>query len=59
MKANSVVWGYLMGACEKYVNVKIGEWVAALARIGTLERYFMWFYQISMPAEVCGKWLRG
>jgi pentatricopeptide repeat protein len=28
MKANSVVWGCLMGACEKYGNVKIGEWVA-------------------------------
>lgn len=28
MKANSVVWGCLMGACEKYGNVKMGEWVA-------------------------------
>ena len=28
MKANSVVWGSLMGACEKYGNVKMGEWAA-------------------------------
>ncbi|KAI5347345.1 PREDICTED: pentatricopeptide repeat-containing [Prunus dulcis] len=28
MKANSVVWGCLMGACEKHGNVKMGEWVA-------------------------------
>ncbi|KAM1184087.1 hypothetical protein ACFX19_002357 [Malus domestica] len=28
MKANSVVWGCLMGACEKHENVKMGEWVA-------------------------------
>ncbi|KAK0577635.1 hypothetical protein LWI29_036216 [Acer saccharum] len=28
MKANVVVWGCLMGACEKFGNVKMGEWVA-------------------------------
>ena len=28
MKANSVVWGSLMGACEKFGNVKMGEWAA-------------------------------
>ncbi|KAL2555218.1 Pentatricopeptide repeat-containing protein [Forsythia ovata] len=28
MKANVVIWGCLMGACEKYGNVKMGEWVA-------------------------------
>ncbi|KAK1421028.1 hypothetical protein QVD17_23075 [Tagetes erecta] len=28
MKANVVIWGSLMGACEKYGNVKMGEWVA-------------------------------
>lgn len=28
MRANSAVWGCLMGACEKYGNVKLGEWVA-------------------------------
>ncbi|KAF5458980.1 hypothetical protein F2P56_022972 [Juglans regia] len=28
MKANSIIWGCLMGACEKYGNVKMGEWVA-------------------------------
>ncbi|KAJ9688331.1 hypothetical protein PVL29_014164 [Vitis rotundifolia] len=28
MKANVIVWGCLMGACEKYGNVKMGEWVA-------------------------------
>lgn len=28
MKANVVIWGCLMGACEKYGNVKLGEWVA-------------------------------
>lgn len=28
MKANAVIWGCLMGACEKYGNVKLGEWVA-------------------------------
>ncbi|XP_057967888.1 pentatricopeptide repeat-containing protein At1g77170, mitochondrial [Malania oleifera] len=27
-KTNSVIWGCLMGACEKYENVKMGEWVA-------------------------------
>lgn len=27
MKANVVIWGCLMGACEKYGNVKMGEWV--------------------------------
>ncbi|KAL0315684.1 UNVERIFIED_CONTAM: Pentatricopeptide repeat-containing protein, mitochondrial [Sesamum calycinum] len=27
MKANVVIWGSLMGACEKYGNVKMGEWV--------------------------------
>ncbi|XP_071697051.1 pentatricopeptide repeat-containing protein At1g77170, mitochondrial [Rutidosis leptorrhynchoides] len=28
MDANVVIWGCLMGACEKYGNVKMGEWVA-------------------------------
>ncbi|XP_059638204.1 pentatricopeptide repeat-containing protein At1g77170, mitochondrial [Cornus florida] len=28
MKPNIVIWGCLMGACEKYENVKMGEWVA-------------------------------
>ncbi|KAK7398983.1 hypothetical protein VNO78_10158 [Psophocarpus tetragonolobus] len=28
MKPNSVVWGSLMGACEKYGNVDMAEWVA-------------------------------
>ncbi|CAK9161419.1 unnamed protein product [Ilex paraguariensis] len=28
MKANVVIWGCLMGASEKYENVKMGEWVA-------------------------------
>ncbi|KAG4999177.1 hypothetical protein JHK87_020249 [Glycine soja] len=28
MKPNSVVWGCLMGACEKYGNVDMAEWVA-------------------------------
>ncbi|KAL8237089.1 hypothetical protein R6Q59_018170 [Mikania micrantha] len=28
MEANVVIWGCLMGACEKYGDVKMGEWVA-------------------------------
>ncbi|KAJ8768629.1 hypothetical protein K2173_023533 [Erythroxylum novogranatense] len=28
MKANVVIWGSLMGACEKYGDVKMGKWVA-------------------------------
>ncbi|XP_020221388.1 pentatricopeptide repeat-containing protein At1g77170, mitochondrial [Cajanus cajan] len=28
MKPNSVVWGCLMGACEKYASVDMAEWVA-------------------------------
>ncbi|KDP24093.1 hypothetical protein JCGZ_25750 [Jatropha curcas] len=28
MKPNVVIWGCLMGACEKYGDVKMGEWVA-------------------------------
>ncbi|KAJ4708515.1 Pentatricopeptide repeat-containing protein [Melia azedarach] len=28
MKANVVIWGCLMGACEKFGHVKMGEWVA-------------------------------
>ncbi|TKY60842.1 Pentatricopeptide repeat-containing protein [Spatholobus suberectus] len=28
MKPNPVVWGCLMGACEKYGNVDLAEWVA-------------------------------
>ncbi|KAG9449148.1 hypothetical protein H6P81_009113 [Aristolochia fimbriata] len=28
MKPNSVIWGTLMGACEKHGNIEIGEWVA-------------------------------
>ncbi|KAK8523188.1 hypothetical protein V6N13_113140 [Hibiscus sabdariffa] len=28
MKANVVIWGCLIGACEKFSNVEIGEWVA-------------------------------
>ncbi|KAK9055025.1 hypothetical protein SSX86_026104 [Deinandra increscens subsp. villosa] len=28
MEANVVIWGCLMGGCEKYGNVKMGEWVA-------------------------------
>ncbi|KAL3535698.1 hypothetical protein ACH5RR_004159 [Cinchona calisaya] len=28
MKANVVIWGCLIGACEKYGAVKMGEWVA-------------------------------
>ncbi|EPS67797.1 hypothetical protein M569_06976 [Genlisea aurea] len=27
MKPNAVVWGCLMGACEKFGDVKMGEWV--------------------------------
>lgn len=29
MCANVVIWGCLMGACEKYGNVDMGEWVAS------------------------------
>ncbi|CAN6456669.1 unnamed protein product [Victoria cruziana] len=28
MKPNVVIWGALLGACEKHTNVEIGEWVA-------------------------------
>ncbi|KAL3825190.1 hypothetical protein ACJIZ3_021219 [Penstemon smallii] len=28
MKPNVVIWGCLMGACEKFGNVKMGEWVS-------------------------------
>ncbi|XP_042455700.1 pentatricopeptide repeat-containing protein At1g77170, mitochondrial-like [Zingiber officinale] len=28
MEANSVVWGSLLGACEKHANVEVGEWAA-------------------------------
>ncbi|KAK9099084.1 hypothetical protein Syun_026129 [Stephania yunnanensis] len=28
MKANAVIWGALMGGCEKYGCVEMGEWVA-------------------------------
>ncbi|VFQ63044.1 unnamed protein product [Cuscuta campestris] len=28
MKANVVIWGCLLGACEKHRNVKMGEWAA-------------------------------
>ncbi|XP_008446707.2 pentatricopeptide repeat-containing protein At1g77170, mitochondrial isoform X1 [Cucumis melo] len=28
MKANSVIWGCLIGGCEKHGNVEIGEWAA-------------------------------
>ncbi|KAI3900574.1 hypothetical protein MKW92_029552 [Papaver armeniacum] len=28
MKPNAVIWGALMGACEKYGNVEMGEYVA-------------------------------
>ncbi|KAI4352501.1 hypothetical protein L6164_006747 [Bauhinia variegata] len=28
MKPNSIVWGCLMGACEKYRHVEMAEWVA-------------------------------
>jgi hypothetical protein len=28
MKANVVIWGCLLSACEKYSNVQMGEWVA-------------------------------
>lgn len=28
MKANSIIYGCLLGACEKLENVEIGEWVA-------------------------------
>ncbi|XP_022150504.1 pentatricopeptide repeat-containing protein At1g77170-like isoform X2 [Momordica charantia] len=28
MKANSVIWGCLIGACEKHGNVQMGEWAA-------------------------------
>lgn len=28
MKANVVIWGSLMGACEKYGDVQMGEWVS-------------------------------
>ncbi|XP_052198943.1 pentatricopeptide repeat-containing protein At1g77170, mitochondrial [Diospyros lotus] len=27
MEPNVIIWGSLMGACEKYGNIKIGEWV--------------------------------
>ncbi|XP_022945503.1 pentatricopeptide repeat-containing protein At1g77170, mitochondrial-like isoform X1 [Cucurbita moschata] len=28
MKANSIIWGCLIGACEKHGNVEMGEWAA-------------------------------
>ncbi|XP_076925885.1 pentatricopeptide repeat-containing protein At1g77170, mitochondrial-like [Bidens hawaiensis] len=28
VEANAVIWGCLMGACEKYGDVRMGEWVA-------------------------------
>ncbi|KAG8055587.1 hypothetical protein GUJ93_ZPchr0001g32762 [Zizania palustris] len=28
LEANVVIWGTLLGACEKHGNVRIGEWVA-------------------------------
>lgn len=28
MPANMVIWGCLMGACEKFGNVEMAEWVA-------------------------------
>ncbi|XP_015878568.1 pentatricopeptide repeat-containing protein At1g77170, mitochondrial [Ziziphus jujuba] len=28
VEANSIIWGSLMGACEKYANIRMGEWVA-------------------------------
>ncbi|GLT98527.1 hypothetical protein SLE2022_160280 [Rubroshorea leprosula] len=28
LKPNVVIWGCLLGACEKHGNVKMGEWVA-------------------------------
>ncbi|GAB2268377.1 hypothetical protein Dimus_003340 [Dionaea muscipula] len=28
MQANVVIWGSLLGACERYSDVKMGEWVA-------------------------------
>ncbi|XP_038893424.1 pentatricopeptide repeat-containing protein At1g77170, mitochondrial-like [Benincasa hispida] len=28
MKANSVIWGCLIGGCEKHGNVEMGEWAA-------------------------------
>ncbi|XP_058115051.1 pentatricopeptide repeat-containing protein At1g77170, mitochondrial [Magnolia sinica] len=28
MRANSVIWGCLLGACEKHGSVEMGEWVA-------------------------------
>ncbi|CAL9085978.1 unnamed protein product [Musa acuminata var. zebrina] len=28
MEANVVIWGTLLGACEKHVNVEVGEWAA-------------------------------
>lgn len=28
MKANSVIWGSLIGGCEKHGNVEMGEWAA-------------------------------
>lgn len=27
MKSNVVIWGCLLGVCEKYSDVKMGEWV--------------------------------
>ncbi|KAJ0971433.1 hypothetical protein J5N97_019392 [Dioscorea zingiberensis] len=28
MRANAVIWGIMLGACEKHGSVEIGEWVA-------------------------------
>ncbi|WOL14633.1 hypothetical protein Cni_G23413 [Canna indica] len=28
MEANAVIWGTLLGACEKHANLEIGEWAA-------------------------------
>lgn len=28
IEANAVVWGTLLGACEKHANVEVGEWAA-------------------------------
>ncbi|KAK6126466.1 hypothetical protein DH2020_039802 [Rehmannia glutinosa] len=60
MKANVVIWGCLMGACEKYGNVKMGEWVAKhLIEMEPGMTGYLWLCQIFTPVMACGKKLRG
>lgn len=55
MRGNAVIWGTMLGACERYGKVEIGEWVAG--KLLELEPWNDGVYVVlSNIYAACGMW---